>query len=260
MISNADDSNTTENKDDTDWHSEYLSITNSIARARRHILKKIEVEASTATALKIRGESSPIKLLSLCAIATSAPNGDIVEIGSLRGRSAFLLGWLARRYELGNVLCIDPWNNALARQHEAPDLVNEVLENAVDFSKIFREFLDNLIPYFHKTFNYLRTSSEEGHSLYTRTRTVHTDEFGTTDYAGRIAILHIDGNHDYEQVNKDLHLWLPLLKPGGWLVLDDYNWCFGDGPKRCGDFLLKNGRDEIEYAFVIGDALFVRMK
>ena len=45
---------------------------------------------------------------------------------------------------------------------------------------------------------------------------------------------------------------------GGWIVIDDYTWPFGDGPRRVGDEFLAANRDRISAAFVMGGALFIR--
>ncbi len=39
-----------------------------------------------------------------------------------------------------------------------------------------------------------------------------------------VDLLHIDGNHDRDAVASDLLAYLPKLKPGGFLVLDDASW------------------------------------
>ena len=50
--------------------------------------------------------------------------------------------------------------------------------------------------------------------------------------------IYIDANHSYEEVLKDLHYYLPLMKSGGFICGDDYGWkdryC-QDGPKRAVD-------------------------
>jgi len=39
-----------------------------------------------------------------------------------------------------------------------------------------------------------------------------------------IDIIHIDGNHDEEYVTKDIQLYLPLVKKGGYIIMDDTTW------------------------------------
>ena len=46
----------------------------------------------------------------------------------------------------------------------------------------------------------------------------------------RIAVIHIDGNHDHDCCRRDCELWLTRLAPQVWLILDDYLWAHGDGP------------------------------
>ena len=38
---------------------------------------------------------------------------------------------------------------------------------------------------------------------------------------GSIDLLHIDGNHEYESVNKDFENWLPKIKKGGIILIHD---------------------------------------
>jgi hypothetical protein len=76
--------------------------------------------------------------------------------------------------------------------------------------------------------------------------------------SGRIALLHIDGNHDVSCAAEDVELWSPLVPPGGWVAIDDYCWRYGDGPKLAGDALLARWGDDVARAFVAGDCLFVQ--
>jgi predicted O-methyltransferase YrrM len=52
-----------------------------------------------------------------------------------------------------------------------------------------------------------------------------------------IDILHIDGNHDESNVSNDIKLYLPLVKVGGVIIMDDVNWI---GVKNSIDKYLKN--------------------
>ena len=43
------------------------------------------------------------------------------------------------------------------------------------------------------------------------------------DMKGQMDIVYIDGGHTYEVVKQDLQNYIPLVKPGGFLVIDDCN-------------------------------------
>lgn len=53
------------------------------------------------------------------------------------------------------------------------------------------------------------------------------------DFAGRfylIDILHIDGNHDRASVLHDVKNYVPCVKDGGYVIMDDTQWSDQDGP------------------------------
>ena len=64
----------------------------------------------------VPGQCDHPKLEALIAIFRWMPAGDIVEIGSLWGRSAMALAFLARHYRIGNLLCVDPWRTEEVHQ------------------------------------------------------------------------------------------------------------------------------------------------
>ena len=39
-----------------------------------------------------------------------------------------------------------------------------------------------------------------------------------------IDIVHIDGNHNEMNASRDILLYLPLVKKGGYIIMDDSNW------------------------------------
>lgn len=216
-------------------------------------------------ALQMFGECDEIKISALCEIFRALPDqGDMVEIGSAWGRSGFVLTFLSRYYQLGNVLCIDPWNKEIAMQKEVhPDFRStfEEVNVPASYDEIMEAFIINLFPYHYEKLNYMRETSYEVVKLYRQPDFVVTSSyFGTTAYQGKIALLHIDGNHDYACVKQDIEDWLPLVVPGGWVLIDDYIWAFGDGPKRAGDEYLVSHQSSIACAFVVGSTLFIKVK
>lgn len=207
----------------------------------------------------IPGQSDNTKLLALAQIARQLARGDVVEIGALYGKSAFALAWLARFHRVGSVLCVDPWEIASIRnQGESARLINRAVGNR-DWQQAFLGFCASLAGF--DNVNYLRAPSDRAVGLYREAAAaggVSSKEFGRTPVDGRIALLHIDGNHRYEAVKRDLETWLPLVGEGGWVLLDDYVWAFGDGPRRAGDELLASRA--VSAAFVAADTLFVRLE
>ena len=204
----------------------------------------------------VPGMCDDAKLWALAAIARHAPAGDVVEIGSWWGRSAVALAWLAARHGIGALLCVDPWSAEGTRQsHDALDAASAAADHE-EAARIFRVSLLSLGP---ARVNFLRLPSVQGAARYRAEPVARSEAFGETRLAGAIALLHIDGNHEHAQVAADVAAWLPMLRDGGWLVLDDYLWPFGDGPRRVGDALLRARGGDVLCAFTAGSALFVRL-
>ena len=205
------------------------------------------------------GDSDEGKLHALCDIARLLPPGDLLEVGCLYGRSALALGYLASRHQIGNLICVDPWNAAeLTDQGTQAALLNTERFN-IDFERMFRIFLSTAALL--DNVGYIRETSENAQPIYEAARCsscLESPELGSITLSPHLSLLHIDGNHRYDQVWKDIETWTPYLAPGGWLLLDDYVWAFGDGPKRVGDELLDSPL--YDNAFVSGDTLFLRRR
>ncbi|MDR2364478.1 MAG: class I SAM-dependent methyltransferase [Zoogloeaceae bacterium] len=225
-------------------------LTLAASGAARRALSALEIAALFHHADNIPGQCDNEKIRALCSLFCHVPAGDVVEIGSLWGKSAFVLAWLARRHGIGKVLCVDPWSTKHAIQKDLGGRGRLRIEEAFDIFRI------NLLPYAGGTVNYLRLPSARAAAAYRRGRRVVTDAFGATRYAGKIALLHIDGNHDYDNVLADMRDWSGLMAQGGWIVLDDYRWPYGDGPRRVGDEFLRE--TPTGCAFVMGGALFIQ--
>ena len=209
--------------------------------------------------LNTPGDSDTAKLAALCDISRRVPPGDLVEVGSLYGRSACALGFLATFHEIGSLVCVDPWKTSvLTDQGADAALIDVELGDArVDSDAIFRTFLGSVAA-FDKV-GYLRQTSAEAVAAYraaSRAGALESPELGRIALTGEISLLHIDANHRHDHVRHDVEVWSPWLKPGGWLLLDDYVWAFGDGPRQVGDALLND--PAYDSAFVSGDTLFLR--
>ncbi len=198
------------------------------------------------------------KLRALYEIARSCPEGDVVEIGTWWGKSAFVLLRLAGQFGIGRLLCVDPWTDAGLISDDAHTSVAATFSH-VSAQEAFEVFLLNLLPYANGDINFLRMPSVQASTYYQANSEIHSSEFGRVRYLGRISLLHIDGNHSYENAKADVAAWCDLVVPGGWVVIDDYNWPFGDGPQRVGNEYLADNYERISTAFVMGGALFVQL-
>jgi hypothetical protein len=207
----------------------------------------------------IYGESNDDKLAAMMGIFARAPEGDVVEIGSLMGRSAFVLLYLAWRFRIGAVLTIDPWEAAECIQRDSPDSLQTVTEEW-DYEMLSEGFMVNMIPFRADDHAHLRLPSEKAFEVYAEGYASFSSRYGHVAYSRKIAVIHIDGNHDYDRVRTDCVLWLGKMLPGGWLILDDYIWSHGDGPYRVGNELLLEQPERIECSFVCGKALFIKLR
>jgi len=207
--------------------------------------------------LNTPGQCDETKLQALCDITRVLPAGDVVEVGCLYGRSAFALGFLANRHKLGSLVCIDPWNIGDLTDQGPQAAVLNAEGAGIDFDKIFRIFLSTAALL--DNVGYIRTTSESAMPVYEAARRageLHSAELGRITLTEHLSLVHIDGNHRYDHVYKDVEIWSPYLAPGGWLLLDDYEWAFGDGPRRVGDELRNSPL--YDSAFVSGGTLFLR--
>ena len=203
------------------------------------------------------GDTDEGKLLALCDIARLLPQGDLLEVGSLYGRSALALAYLAGRHRIGNVVCIDPWSARQLTDQGSEAAILDGERSIIDFERVFSIFLSSAAQV--DNIGYIRATSENAHAVYQaarRAECLDSEELGRISLSQQLSLLHIDGNHRHDHVRRDIEIWSRYLAPGGWLLLDDYLWAFGDGPHRAGDALL--GSALYDSAFVSGDTLFLR--
>lgn len=209
--------------------------------------------------MSIGGQSHLDKLVTICMIYSQVPkHTDVVEIGSLWGRTAKLLNLLNKYYSVGNLLCIDPWPVGGVSQsaHKVLDSYSKV----IDGNKYFSIFCSNLMAEGQGSINYIRDFSHTAIDTYLALDgDLASNEFGSTEYCKKVGLLHVDGNHSYENVAEDIKNYTPLVVSGGWIILDDYHWPYGDGVTRAADEYLMTNQGLIDKAFFVGGALFVKL-
>ncbi len=142
-------------------------------------LSAIQYASLIKHARSIPGETDEHKIAALCEILCFCPPGDVVEIGVLWGKSAFVLAFLAKHYQLGSVLCIDPWSKDFLPQ--ASELLMKYSSNTHDISEALAIYQMNLIPYNSGDINYLQLPSANAYEQYCTNHSVNSEVFGHTD-------------------------------------------------------------------------------
>ncbi len=158
------------------------------------------------------GGSSPLKVLLLAELIAAQNLTRVVEIGVYRGRLMLPLARLMSRLGRGEVVGIDPYSAAAAVQRdverEGIDLVS--WPETIDWDGIHREVLQAIARWeMGESARLLRMRSEEAVASFAE---------------APIDLLHVDGNHDRAAVSADVELFLPHLREGGFLVMDDISW------------------------------------
>ena len=217
------------------------------------------LSATLAHAIPLYGECSLEKMAALCAIFCEAPKGDVVEIGTFFGKSAYVLNRLASHFGTGATIAVDPWDFGESVQTESPKTI-QALSAAWDWEIVFKGFLLAMQSSYAAPFNYIRAPSITAYIQYCDASEIVTLQFGTTKIKREIAVLHIDGNHDEQAVAADLACWGKHVTKGGWIIFDDYEWSQGDGPRKVADLMIRSEANRIERHFVAGGAAFIKLK
>jgi hypothetical protein len=205
----------------------------------------------------IYGECAKEKIHALCGIIPVSPKGDVVEIGSLFGKSSYVLNRIAAHCGIGPTLCIDPWNIDLSIQHDSPANIQQT-SFKWDWDLVQKGFLVGMLGCVAPPFNYQRATSFQAFDRYKRGN-ITSPEFGTTLLAGKISVLHIDGNHDEAAVGDDFARWSEHLLPNGWIIFDDYEWPHGNGPRNVADRAIVAYGSRIRHNFIAGGAMFLNV-
>jgi len=136
------------------------------------------------------------------SVVTKFIEGNFVEIGSWKGRSAaYMAVEIFNSKKNINFYCVDTWKGSL--EHEEMDCIKS--------DSLYEEFLNNIQPV-SDIIKPIRKSSIEAANDF-------EDNF--------FDFIFIDAAHDYESVKQDLLAWYPKLKKGGIFAGHDYDPFWG---------------------------------
>ena len=118
-----------------------------------------------------------------------------VEIGVLGGSGS--MGMLHRMPNL-KLYCIDPWKHFMGRGYEA--------ENEQENHDLNYETTKEKLKVYGKRAIILRMTSDKA----------------IKEIKEKVQFVHIDGDHRYIQVHKDIENYLPLIEEGG--IISGHDW------------------------------------
>jgi hypothetical protein len=158
------------------------------------------------------GGATLTKMLVLADLIVAHDLRTVVELGVYRGRLLLPLGRLLAGLGRGEAIGIDPYSAQAAIQTDAHsaevDLTAWALEQ--DWEGLHAGVAAAIDRW-----------QLGGHTRLVRERSL--------DAASRFArqtidLLHVDGNHDATAVAADLEAYLPAMRQGGFIVVDDASW------------------------------------
>lgn len=137
-----------------------------------------------------------------------------LDIGVYRGRSLLPQSIAHKHAGKGIAYGVDPLSAKEADEHNHNVLREEIkaFVDNTDFDALYAEVV--------------RRVEEFGVAPFTRIVRLTSAEAARQFAAEKVqfGLIHIDGNHDTAPVLQDVANYLPLLQPGGFLVMDDISW------------------------------------
>jgi predicted O-methyltransferase YrrM len=169
-------------------------------------------EIVDAVPLDFGGGSGETKALVFADLIVRFGLRDAIEIGVYRGRSLLPIAAMLRMQGAGRVIGIDPWSVDAALQgdaHEVGPIVNDWVR-AHPWEQTYAEVVGRI--------------EALGLGDYCELMRMTSAEAAPLIPNASVGLVHIDGNHDRAAVELDVELYLPKLRPGGFLALDDASW------------------------------------
>jgi hypothetical protein len=157
---------------------------------------------------KLEGWCTVEKASAMADLIVKVRPQTVVEIGVFGARSLVPQAMALRAIQGGTIYGIDPWKREAAVEG-TNDPKNDDWWNKLDHHAIHKLATEAIWRF-----------GLDDHAVLIRS-TSHAC-FGL--FQGGIDILHIDGNHSEEASTRDVALYVPLVRKGGYIWMDDCNW------------------------------------
>jgi cephalosporin hydroxylase len=158
----------------------------------------------------LEGWCSKEKALSFIDLVLEVKPKVCVEIGVYGGSSLFPVASALKYLGEGVVIGIDPWDRVESIRYFDPERDRAMMEwwGKINLTYIYYSYLNMLRRYeLEEQVTTLKMSSEKAAAE-----------------VGEIDILYLDGNHTEYMTTLDVQLYLPKVRSGGYIWLNDTLW------------------------------------
>jgi cephalosporin hydroxylase len=164
----------------------------------------------TATLPSLEGWCTKEKALHFIDLVLEVKPSVYVEVGVFGGSSLFPVASALKYLGSGQIIGIDPWDKIECIKYFDP------IENAEDL-----KWWGSLkINYIYQSY----TNMIKKHKLEDFVKTIRATSEDAAPTIGEIDILYLDGNHSEVCSTQDVHLYLPKVKRGGYIWMNDTLW------------------------------------
>lgn len=132
----------------------------------------------------------------------------VVEIGVFGGKSLVPQALALKANQRGIIYGIDPWTAEACLEGTNDPANDEWWKNAVNYDEMYLKCQHELAK----------------HGLGRHAALMRCKSQDAACRFNNIDVLHIDGNHSEEVSCRDVEMWLPRMKQGGYVWVDDCDW------------------------------------
>jgi predicted O-methyltransferase YrrM len=162
----------------------------------------------------------------------------IIEVGTWKGQSAITMGRRVKEIGLAcTITCVDTWLGGLEFWLDLANNPAFDLRQKHGYPQVYYQFLSNVIHF----------GLEDIILPFPVASSVAAKYFATKGIQAEL--IYIDGSHDEADVLADLRSYYGLVKPGGVLFGDDFDW---PGVQRA----VSTFREEIKARLYVIDTIF----
>lgn len=134
----------------------------------------------------------------------------LVEVGIFGGRSLFAQAMALRENGMGIIWGIDPWSLDAALEGDIGEENVRWWSSNMKLEDIYEGFIKAVMELkLLKECRWIRERGEVACKLFNKQT---------------IELCHLDANHSEFCSCRDVQIWHPKIKPGGFLVMDDTDW------------------------------------